>query len=230
MVLKHNNLSLAVLVLLGVGVTHGVRAQTIVQTFTVPTGTTVPFTDNFTFNLFNSNLGTLNSVTLNLNASIVANVNIINIFGSPVTYVSTTASVPASFSGPGGTSVSATVVAGPFAGTATGTITTLTGEPASASALTTVPLGSISHYEGVGGGTGSLTGTMLSGTYSGGTTTPGAVGQVFFGGSATGGETLTLTYNYSQPSGAVPEPGTATFLAAGVLGSLGIALRRRKKS
>ena len=66
MVLKHNNLSLAVLVLLGVGVAHGVRAQTIVQTFTVPTvsSANTPFTDLVSFNKFDSNIGTLTSVTL----------------------------------------------------------------------------------------------------------------------------------------------------------------------
>jgi len=78
-------------------------------------------------------------------------------------------------------------------------------------------------YEGVGVQTGVLNAAASSGSYSG-VANPG----IFFGGSATAGATITITYLY-QPAGTIPEPGATTFLAAGVLGSLGMVLRRRRK-
>jgi uncharacterized protein (TIGR03382 family) len=82
----------------------------------------------------------------------------------------------------------------------------------------------IPFYEGVGSMTGLINVASTSGTYSG---TAGP--NIFFGGSATAGAVITLTYLY-QPAGTIPEPGATTFLAAGVLGSLGMVVRRRRRN
>ncbi len=81
------------------------------------------------------------------------------------------------------------------------------------------------NYEGVGPGTGALTVLSANGSFSG---TGPADGSIGFGGSATASAVITITYVY-QAAGTIPEPGATTFLAAGVLGSLGMVLRRRRK-
>jgi uncharacterized protein (TIGR03382 family) len=223
MVTKRISLTLAALVGIGLAVIGSADAQVIVQTFTVPTGTAVPFSQNFTFNLFNTSLGTLDTVTVALSTSITAEVDVFNQTGSSQTITGATASIPVMLTAPAGISETATGVAGPVNGIAGVGDTAFQGLPASANQSLNVPLIDFSSYEGVGPLTGTLTAAATSGSYSGSATT-----GVFFGGSATAGATVTVTYLY-QPAGTIPEPGATTFLAAGVLGSLGMVFRRRKK-
>jgi len=223
MVTRRISLTLAALVGIGLAIGQGAGAQVIVQTFTVPTGTVVPFSQNFTFNLFDSTLGLLQSVTLSLSTSITAEVDVFNSLASPQAFTNGNASIPVTVTAPDAVTETATGVAGPVAGTANPGFNAFPGLPASASTSQTIPMGDWGFYEGVGPMTGNINAASTSGTYSG-NANPG----VFFGGSAVAGATITITYLYA-PAGTVPEPAATTFLAAGVLGSLGMVLRRRRK-
>jgi hypothetical protein len=224
MVTKRISLTLAAVIGIGLAIGQGVGAQVIVQTFTVPTGTAVPFSQNFTFNLFNSTLGQLDQVTLALSTNITAEVDVFNSLAVSQTFTNANASIPITVTGPGPVTETATGVAGPVSGTAAPGFNAFPGLPASATTSQNVPMALwIPNYEGVGLLTGTLNASAASGTYSG-NANPG----VFFGGSAVAGATITLTYLY-QPAGTIPEPGATTFLAAGVLGSLGMVIRRRRR-
>ncbi len=225
MITKRISLTLATLVGIGLAIGQGAGAQSIVQTFTVPTGTVVPFSQNFTFNLFNSNLGLLDQVTLALSTTITAEVDVFNSTAVNQTINNATASIPVTLTAPDSITDVATGIAGPLPPEiANPGFNAYGGNTATANTTQNVPMADwIPFYEGIGPGTGTLTAAAAAGTYSG-QANPG----VFFGGSATAGATITLTYLY-QPAGTIPEPGATTFLAAGVLGSLGMVLRRRRK-
>jgi len=224
MVTKRISLTLAALVGIGLAIGQGAGAQVIVQTFTVPNNTSVPFSQNFTFNLFDSTVGVLDQVTLALSTSITAEVDVFNSLASPQAFTNATASIPVTVTAPDSVTETATGVAGPVNGTAAPGFNAFPGLPASANTSQNILMADWGFYEGVGPMTGVLNAASTSGTYSG-NANPG----VFFGGSAVAGATITITYFY-QPAGSIPEPGATTFLAAGVLGSLGMVLRRRRKS
>lgn len=223
MITKRISLTLAAIVGAGLALGTGAGAQVIVQTFTIPTGTTVPFSQILTFNKFDSTLGPLTSITLSLNASILANVDIFNGNSSSNGYSNTSATVAESVTGPGASVAAFTVTAGPFSGTAAPGLTVLPNKFASHSATLNVSAVNFGLYSGIGGGTGTLTAGALKPTITG-TASGSNIQNVFFGGTATVGQVITLTYTYQN----IPEPGTTTFLAAGVLGSLGMVIRRRK--
>lgn len=224
MINKRISLTLAALAGLWLTTGQGAGAQIIVQTFTIPSGTSVPFTQNFTFNLFNTSLGVLDQVTLALATQITAEVDVFNFTAVPQPFTNATASIPVTLSAPDGILESAIGVAGPVSATAAPGLNSYPGLTANANTSQNIPMGDwVPFYEGVGIQTGTLTAAAGSGSYAG-QANPG----VFFGGSATAGETITITYLY-QPTGTIPEPGATTFLAAGVLGSLGMVIRRRRK-
>jgi hypothetical protein len=223
MITRRISLTLAAVVGIGLAIGRGADAQLIVQTFTVPAGTGVPINENFTFNLFNSQLGSLGFVELQLAATITAEVDVFNNNASPQPYSNATATIPITLTAPAGFTETATGVAGPESGTAAPGETKIPGIAANANSDNNIPMLDWGSYEGNGLLTGNINASSTPGTYSG-----TAGNNVFFGGSATAGATITLTYFYI-PTGFVPEPGTTTFLAAGVLGSLGMVLRRRKK-
>ena len=224
MITRSISLTLAVLAGIGLAIGRGADAQVIVQPFTIPSQS-VPFTNNFTFNLFDTSLGTLNSVSIALATSITAEVDVVNFTPNPQPFTNATASIPVTLTAPDAITETATGVAGPINGTATvlNGITPFSGLQTTASQSTNVPLADFGFYEGIGPMTGTLIASATAGNYSG-SANPG----VFFGGSAVASGTITITYLY-QPAGTIPEPGATTFLAAGVLGSLGMVFRRRKK-
>jgi uncharacterized protein (TIGR03382 family) len=223
MITRRISLTLAALVGVGLALGTSAGAQVIVQTFTIPSQA-VPFTDSFTFNTFNTSMGLLGGVTLSLSTSVTAEVDIFNSLATNQAFTNANASIPVTLTGPGPVNITATSTAGPVNGTAIPGFNAFPGLPASASTTLNVLPAFWSFYENPPSGvTGLLTAAATSGTYSG-NANPG----VFFGGSAVASGTITLTYFY-QAAGTIPEPGTTTFLAAGVLGSLGMVLRRRKK-
>jgi hypothetical protein len=227
----NRRVSLTMAAIFGVGLAFGAtaKAQTIVQTFTIPNGTsTSTVIPPFVFNLFPAADGALFLVTLNLQAQITAEVDVVNIDNVNHTFNNATASIPVSASALNLT-VGTTAVAGPVAGTAlASSITPFPGLTTNANTSSSVntPVALALWYTPPGTATGLMSATGGNGTYTG-TQTDGS-GKLFFGGQAVYGETLTLTYFYAA-AGTIPEPGAATFLAAGVLGSLGIMLRRRRK-
>ena len=200
------------------------RAQVIVQTFTVPQQA-VSFAQNVTFNKFDTTLGVLNSITLSLSTSVTAEIDVFNFSNKAQTFTNATASVPVKITGPDGSTFTVTSVAGPISGSVTSLVgvTPYAGNTATATGNSVILPANFGQYQGFGGGNLTVNFQGQNGTYSG-----SAGSNVFFGGSATAGGTLTLTYNYTkiQP---IPEPGAATFLAAGVLGSVGMVIRRRRK-
>jgi uncharacterized protein (TIGR03382 family) len=222
MVIRRFSLTLAALAGIGLAIAGGADAQSIVQAFTIPTAA-VPINDTFTFNLFNTNLGTLQQVNLALSTSITAEVDVLNFTDSNQAFTNATATIPVTLAAPDAITEVAIATAGPISGTAVIGSNAFTGLASNANTSQIVPMADWSFYEGVGPMTNTLNASSTSGTY-GGSANPG----VFFGGSATAGGTITLTYLY-QPAGTIPEPGATTFLAAGVLGSLGMVLRRRRK-
>jgi len=228
MISRRVSLTLAAVAGLGLVIGRGADAQIIVQTFTVPS-TAVPWNPpvgfNFTYNLFNSTLGVLDSVTLQLATSITAEVDVFNETGTgPQTFTNATASIPVTITAPDGITGSATGVAGPISGTALPGFNAFPGLPANANNTQNIPMADwLGFYEGVGMSTGIINASSLAGTYSG-----TSVSGVGFGGSAVASATITLTYVY-QIAGTIPEPGATTFLAAGVLGSMGMIVRRRRR-
>jgi uncharacterized protein (TIGR03382 family) len=223
MITRRIRLAHATWVGVGLALATSAGAQVIIQTFTIPAGTSVPFSQNFTFNTFNPALGILGNVTLSLATSITAEIDIFNSNAIPQTFTNATATIPVTLTGPGPTTVLATAMAGPISGVATPGINAFPGLPANASTTMNVLPANWGFYENPPSGiTGTLNVSAASGNYNG-TPIPG----VFFGGSATAGATVTLEYDYQA---AIPEPGATSFLAAGVLGGLGMVLRRRKKS
>jgi len=223
MITKRVSLTLAALAGLWLTVGQGARAQVIVQNFTIPLSST-PISDTFTFNLFNNALGALDSVTIALNSTVTAEVDIFNATAANQPYSNGTASIPITLNAPDGVTDTVTAVAGPVSGIAPPGETEIKGLTTPANFSQTLPLGDFPAYEyPPGTSTGTVTITSTAGNYSG-----SAGAGVFFGGSAQVQGILTITYLYA-PAGTVPEPGATTFFAAGVLGTLGMVLRRRKK-
>jgi len=224
MITKRVSLTLAALVGMGLVIGQGAGAQVITQNFPIPT-TSTPFTDTYTFNLFNTNLGVLGEVMVTLNTSITAEVDIFNSSATTQAFSNATASIPVNLTAPDGVSLNATGVAGPISGTVPPGpgVTAFKGLTTNADVSQTLPFGDFASYEGVGTNTGTVVFTANSGSYAGTSSS-----ALFFGGSATAGGLITITYLY-QPTGTIPEPGATTFLAAGVLGSLGMVIRRRRK-
>jgi uncharacterized protein (TIGR03382 family) len=228
MVTRRISLTLAALAGIGLAIAQGAGAQVIVQTFTVPNGTVVPWNSglgfNFTFNLFDSTKGVLDEVNIALSTNITAEVDVFNSSAVNQAFTNATANIPVTLTAPDAIVLNADGIAGPVSGTASPGFNAFSGLPATASSSTNVAMADwIPFYEGVGTNTGNLNALASTGTYSG-TANP----SVFFGGSAVAGATITITYVY-QPAGSIPEPGATTFLAAGVLGSLGMVVRRRRR-
>jgi len=202
------------------------KAQVIVQTFTIPTNT-VSYSTSENINLFNSTLGTLNSVTLDLSTSITADIQVFNGTGLGYSFTAAEASVPVQAIGPAGT-LTTTAVTPPINGTVTAAfgVTNFPGQTATAdNSITLTSTPNLAAYTGFGGGTSSIAVNGILGTYFLVNGTPSGI-AIF--GSATAGGTLTLTYNYTKAA-VLPEPGVTSMFAAGVLGSLGMVIRRRRK-
>jgi len=180
---------------------------------------------------FNTNLGILTSVTLTFNTSLTVNAQIHN--GDTINHVinSATATGSETAQGPDGV-----LLAGSATGTLAGTPLTL-GPGANANFSSglvnqthtdNVAGANFGLYEGVG--VLNLSPFQVAGVNSSVSFSSDDTQFLVTGAS---NETLnangTLVYTY-QPAGTIPEPGATTFLAAGVLGSLGMILRRRKKA
>ncbi len=93
MITKRISLTLAALLGIGLAIGQGAGAQVIVQTFTVATqGLPITgVTGDFTFNKFDSTLGTLDSVTVTLSTSITATVDVFNTSGNTESFSTPTA-------------------------------------------------------------------------------------------------------------------------------------------
>jgi PEP-CTERM motif len=204
--------------------TESASADAITQTATETNAST--FTYDFTFNGFNTSLGTLTSITLTLMIDETPVEEIINIDSASHNYSNATASFPitAEIMAPGSTTtmVTLTATAGPFTGTAAPGTTDNPGSADTGSQSTNVAMSDWIFYEG---STVVVTGllTAQNGSY-GGSETDGQ-GKLFFGGDLSGSSTATLVYNYTPDS--VPEPLTLSLFGAGLVGAAGMSRRRK---
>jgi hypothetical protein len=197
--------------------------------------------DNFDFQLFNSSLGTLNSVTVELNVTASASLSVQNVTGSSASFTNGFSSFPITVSGPPvGPTVYLTETAllsgvadtlGPFASQTYSETPTVYDSGA-------VPVaGSLLSFEAPGGGLSATDVTVAAGANTTGFTanpsTFAAGGNGAFGGPVTAGSptlnAITIVYNYTTnaQNSAVPEPGTWALLVA----SAGVSvagLRRRR--
>lgn len=184
-----------------------------------------PFSTTFSVPLFNSSLGTLNSVTLSLVSNIVGRIDVFNNLSAPQGFTNAFATIPVTVtsSTPDATVVSAVATAWLASGTAAPgfPISSFAGIAASASNSVSVLPVNVVHYIGLDGGSALFTAASTGGSY-GGTSVPG----LFFGGSAVADGSFTVRYDYNAVS-AVPLPATALLFGSGLL-SLGAAWRRRR--
>ena len=189
---------------------------------------------------FDPTLGTLTGVTISFTADIIANIVVSNSLLTQQSFSNATASVPVTVTGPGSSTASGTAVAGPASGTVgpavqytipvvppfnvtVPTQTTVSGLTAQTSGSHDVSSADFALYEGSGGSLVHLTFSGNSGTFAG-----SGVNGVSFGGSATAGGDVKITYTYTaSPPPAVPEPSTFALLGLGSLGLAVGAYRRR---
>ena len=210
------------LLLLGGSFTRA-NALTLMYSQTIPTAA-VPYTYNFTLPTFDSTLGTLTGVTIDLSTSATAEVDVFNATGSSQSFTNAFANLPITVTGPDTSTASTTVSAGPLSGTANPGFNTFPGITGTGTGSTSVPSSGFALYQTPGGAPANFAAAVSGGTY-GGTAAPG----VFFSGSATAGGTVKITYTYTVPNGSVPEPGSVVLLCAGGISGAGVLLRRRKK-
>ncbi|HWE98530.1 MAG TPA: choice-of-anchor E domain-containing protein [Caulobacteraceae bacterium] len=197
-------------------------ALTVIQTETVPAGAAGPPNNptNFSFNQFDTSLGTLDDVTLTISAAMTAAAGTLANSGNPSKTFTLTEGANAKVTGtgfaltdtigsgsedltvPGKSSVSI----GPFSGSGDNSATLNTG---------------LAVFEGVGTLPYAFTGTSLFKASNG--------GKVTLSPMVSG--TVTLTYDYSLPGVVVvpsaPEPMTWSLLILGMFG-VGGALRSRR--
>jgi hypothetical protein len=170
------------------------RANTIeTLSHTTPTQS-VPRMDTFLLDGFNTSLGTLDAITLTLDATGTAEVDVFNSLGSPESFANASAKIPIS-----GTAVSFGVNAFPgLLGSANNSVSVLAAD--------------FVDYEGLG----LIVSVKIDagrGTY-GGSANPG----VYFGGSSTAGAVTTVSYMHDPWTTRIPEPATMSLLGGALLG------------
>jgi hypothetical protein len=226
------SLSLALVGLLGIGLASGARAET--QSFGPAT---TDFKTFLTFNQFNPALGTLNSVSITLQTDFDTAITITNNSVSPSNGTDRTnvqdaitdgainnASDPLTVTG-GNFSVQDNFNSAPVSyNLAPGANTTQSPPHAThtvgPTAFSSAPV--LVEFTGLGTinlNIGTFTQTFLANT--GGNTSSAQ--------STTATMTGTVNYNFTPSTPGTPEPGVLAFLGAGVVGTIGAGLRRRKK-
>jgi hypothetical protein len=194
--------------------------KTLTETANIPIAAT-PFTYNFTLPAFNTALGTLTGLDLDLTVTATASVQVDNLDGVSHPFSNATASIPLTVTGPAGLFVTATYNAGPFSGTAAPGLNILPGTKGTASNSTSVGSADFSHYEGSTPIALSYLADAPYGSYGG----SGAPSVLFFGGSASAGGTFEVAYTYA----AVPEPATWAMMSLGFAG-IGVTAFRSKRN
>jgi len=184
-----------------------------------------PFVDNLTFQKFNTSLGTLTAVTIELTEAGTVTSEVVNFSGvitPPVTasWVGATTSATVTATGPDNTVSSDTLTTTPFSGTSTGFSVT-DGPPLTASVSATTNATNLALYEGSGTGTYTVTASASALSSSGTSASP----FITFGGTANIDGSVTIDYYYTA---AVPEPASLGMVVLG-LGGIYVVRRFRRK-
>jgi len=216
---------------LGVFLLPGMFAGTVVQTCTptLPTTTPIPYEDDCTISAFNTSLGTLENVTLQITGvggSVIPEQT--NGSAGQLTFTNSIATIDLSFTEYGSVAelvdVSQTSSACNGIVNAKSTNTTCTSTPFSGLSSAVGTDTNLSFYETGGLVTLVGDGELFSAYGQGGM---GSAGELSFGGDGTIGGELTVTYDYTTPDGSAPEPATMALLGGGLIGLAAIIRRRR---
>ena len=202
----------------------GAQALTLSYSETVPT-TGAPYNYNFSLTKFDTTLGTLTAVTLNLTLTSTGQVDVYNNTGSTQTFTNANSSVPLTVtgvSGPASATVSGNAVASVAAGTAFVGSNSFPGLLGSGFTSTSVAPIDFGFFQGVGASLANFAASASTGNYSG-----SSVPQVFFSGDAVVGGLFEIVYQYDVPTSVVPVPASLPLMASGLLG---LFLIRRRAS
>jgi hypothetical protein len=221
--------SLLLQLIAGMAIAAGASAQSIETFDVVFANMTSPIvanaTDTFALPEFNSNLGTLQSVSLTLNSTIVGYANVLDFGPGTGNFTGSSADFSAggnniTLSGPLGLTEIANPIVTGFAGSVTAGGSALS-TGISNSFSVTASDSNLSNYEAAGGGSLNETLTLSAlGTFGG---TQIGSQQVFFGGEATAAGDVSVKYTFVP----IPEPSAYTAMAG--VAALGVAVLRRKR-
>jgi hypothetical protein len=223
-------LSLPALAFLALAAVPAARAGVATETFThtiVPTS--VPFTDNFTLPSFNPSLGTLTGVSVTMSLALTAEIDVINTSTTAQTFNNATATFSVTSTGPAGLVMNADPVTGPISGTAapaqgaTATFTRFPGLTAFSSSTVQILAPSFGPYVGGTGSPMTFTASLNNATFAGITSSP----NLYFGGSAVEGGTISVNYTYTTADTSVPEPASLVMVGLGLAGAAAARFRRR---
>jgi hypothetical protein len=202
----------------------GAQALTLSYSETIPT-TGAPYNYNFSLTKFDTTLGTLTAVTLNLTLTSTAQVDVFNSTGVSQAFTNANSSVPLTVtgvSGPASATVSGNAVASVAAGTANPGFNSFPGLTGSGFTSTSVAPIDFGFFQGIGASLANFAASASSGSFSG-TSVP----QVFFSGDAVVGGLFQIVYQYDAPTSVVPVPASLPLMVSGLLG---LFLIRRRAS
>jgi hypothetical protein len=163
----------------------------------------------------------LTGITFTVNTSITAEVDVENLTGTPQPFTNASASVPVTATGPDGTTASTTATASVASGIAAPGFNSYPGLTDSTSGSASVLSSNWSAYIGTSSFGADFTFAAGDGNYGGSAGT-----GVLFGGSASAGGSITVTYFYTV----IPEPSSITLAGLGLVGLVGVVGVHRRRS